>query len=113
MVEVVHADEFWAWFKGLDATERRPVERVILRLEAAGLSLGSPHSSAIHGSRHAMRELRPQAGNSPLRVFYAFDPRRRAVVLIGGDKAADKRMYARVVPQADAIFDRYLASGGP
>jgi hypothetical protein len=44
-----------------------------------------------------------------LRVFFAFDPRRRAVRLIGGDKSGDSRFYETMIPRADAIFDRYLS----
>ena len=44
-----------------------------------------------------------------LRVFYAFDPHRQAVLLIGGDKTGDDRFYEVMVPRADALFDAYLA----
>lgn len=63
----------------------------------------------IKGSRHALRELRIQSGGRPLRVLYAFDPARQAVLLIGGDKTGDDRFYEKLIPRADAIFDSYLA----
>jgi hypothetical protein len=47
-------------------------------------------------------------GGKPLRVFYAFDPRRMAILLIGGDKAGDKRFDDRMVPQADDLYDEHL-----
>ena len=56
-----------------------------------------------------MRELRVQSGGRPLRVFYAFDPRRSAVLLIGGDKTGDGRFYERMVPIADELYDVYIA----
>jgi hypothetical protein len=56
-----------------------------------------------------MRELRVQSAGRPLRVFYAFDPRRSAILLIGGDKTGDKRFYERMVPIADALYDVYIA----
>ncbi|WP_367998501.1 type II toxin-antitoxin system RelE/ParE family toxin [Rhodomicrobium lacus] len=56
-----------------------------------------------------MRELRVQSGGKPLRVFYAFDPRRAAILLIGGDKTGDDRFYERMTPIADALYDEYLA----
>jgi hypothetical protein len=43
-----------------------------------------------------------------LRVFYAFDPRRSAILLIGGDKTGDDRFYERMVPIADALYDIYI-----
>ena len=56
-----------------------------------------------------MRELRVQSGGKPLRIFYAFDPRRVAILLIGGDKTADKRFYGRMIPIADRLYDAHLA----
>ena len=55
-----------------------------------------------------MRELRIQSGGKPLRVFYAFDPRRTAILLIGGDKTGDKRFYDRMIPIADELYDVHL-----
>jgi len=56
-----------------------------------------------------MRELRVQSGGRPLRVFYAFDPHRSAILLIGGDKTGDKRFYDRMIPVADDLYDDHLA----
>jgi hypothetical protein len=55
-----------------------------------------------------MRELRTQSGGRPLRTLYAFDPRRMAILLIGGDKTGDNRWYEKFVPAADRIFERHL-----
>ena len=55
-----------------------------------------------------MRELRIQSGGRPLRVFYAFDPRRTAILLIAGDKTGDDRFYTRYVPIADNLYDEYI-----
>jgi hypothetical protein len=56
-----------------------------------------------------MRELRSQCKGQPLRTFYAFDPRRTAILLIGGDKTGDDRFYDVMVPLADRIYDNYLS----
>ena len=56
-----------------------------------------------------MRELRVQSGGRPMHVFYAFDPRRSAILLIGGDKTGDDRFYQRMIPIADALYDTYIA----
>ena len=75
--------------------------------EARGPRLPFPYSSDIRGSRHChMRELRVQSGGRPLRIFYAFDPRRAAILLIGGDKTGDGRFCERMVPVADALLRR-------
>ncbi len=55
-----------------------------------------------------MRELRIQSGGKPIRVFYAFDPRRYAILLIGGAKTSDARFYKRLVPLADRLYDDHL-----
>jgi hypothetical protein len=55
-----------------------------------------------------MKELRTQSGGKPLRTCFAFDPRRAAILLIGGNKTGDKRFYDRMVPIADDLYDAYL-----
>ena len=55
-----------------------------------------------------MRELRVQYAGEPYRIFYAFDPRRTAILLIGGGKVGDDRFYERMVPLADRLYDAYL-----
>jgi hypothetical protein len=85
---------------------------VVGLLEAKGTSLGFPYTSATAGSRYSLRELRVQSGGRPLRVIYAFDPRRQAVLLIGGDKTGDDRFYERIIPQAEALWADYLGETG-
>lgn len=55
-----------------------------------------------------MRELRVQSRGKPLRVFYAFDPRRTAILLIGGDETGKDRFYEEYVRLADALYDTHL-----
>jgi hypothetical protein len=55
-----------------------------------------------------MKELRTQSKGAPLRSFFAFDPKRSAILLIGGDKTGDDRFYDRMIPLADALLDRHL-----
>ncbi len=109
MVEVLVTDEFDHWWRALEGHDQEAVARHVGLLEARGVNLGHPYSSAITTARfHALRELRVQSGGRPLRVFYAFDPERQAVLLIGGDKTGDGRFYEVMVPKAEAIFDEYL-----
>jgi hypothetical protein len=108
MVEVLGTAEFEEWFLGLNIADGRSVVRVVGLLEAKGLALGFPYSSAIGGSRYALRELRVQSLGHPLRILYAFDPRRQAVLILGGDKTGDKRFYASMIPKAEGIWEEYL-----
>lgn len=55
-----------------------------------------------------MKELRVQSKGRPLRIFFAFDPARKAVLLIGGNKKGDKRFYKTMVPLAYSLFSQYL-----
>ena len=55
-----------------------------------------------------MRELRIQSGGRPIQIFYAFDPRRTAILLIGGRKMDGERFYREYVRQADGIYDEYI-----
>lgn len=77
-----------------DAPEDEQVDvgRVVELLVEHGPSLPFPYSSGIHGSRHRhMRELRIQHAGRPYRVLYGFDPRRAAILLLGGDKTGQDR----------------------
>ena len=109
MVEVEGTQEFEAWFLALPEKDAEAVARMVGLMEEKGVAIGFPYSSEIKGSQ-VLRELRVQSGGHPLRVFYAFDPRRRAVLLLGGDKTGDDRFYERFVPHAEQIWGDYLAS---
>lgn len=107
---VEYTDEFGDWWDTLAETEQISIDAHVRKLEQRGPNLPFPYSSGITGSRHAhMRELRVQSGGKPVRVFYAFDPRRTAILLIGGDKTGDGRFYQRMIPIADALYDEHLA----
>lgn len=107
--EVEYTDEFGDWWESLSEDEQVSVAASVRLLEERGPALGYPHSSGIHGSRHGhMRELRTQHAGRPLRTLYAFDPRRQAILLIGGDKTGDDRWYAVHVPLADQLYTDHL-----
>jgi hypothetical protein len=55
-----------------------------------------------------MKELRTQNQGRPLRTLFAFDPRRCAILLVGGDKTGGDRFYDRMVPVADRLYDEHL-----
>ena len=109
--EVEYTDEFGAWWESLDGDEQESVYATVILLETLGPNLRYPHSSGVETSRHGhMRELRVQHRGRPYRVLYAFDPRRVAILLIGGDKAGHDRWYEQFVPVADRLYDRHLES---
>ncbi len=108
--DVEYTDQFSQWWDDLTLAEQRSVDFGVDLLGRKGPNLDFPHSSGIRSSRHSnMRELRVQSGGRPLRIFYAFDPRRLAILLIGGDKTGNDRFYPRFVRQADDLYDEHLA----
>lgn len=108
---VEYTDEFDDWWGGLSESEQVDIASVVGLLERKGPQLPFPYSSGINGSRHThMRELRIQHAGRPYRVLYAFDPRRMAILLIGGDKTGDKRWYDKFVPVADDLYDDHIAT---
>ena len=107
--DVEYTDEFGQWWAELSQDEHESVAASVRLLEERGPTLGFPHSSGIHGSKHGhMRELRTQHDGHPLRTLYAFDPRRSAILLVGGDKTGDERWYETHVPIADRLYDEHL-----
>jgi hypothetical protein len=106
---VEFSDEFGEWWNGLASGEQKSVDFTVNLLQEVGPILKMPHSSGVEMSRHShMRELRIQHEGRPYRVLYAFDPRRVAFLLIGGDKTGRDRWYEEFVPRADAIYDAHL-----
>ena len=100
------------WMRGLSERERSGLRTVFEALEAHGPTLPRPLADRVKESRHHhMKELRPPRGNN--RVLFAFDPNRRAVILVGGDKTGQwNRWYRTNIPRADRLYDRHLRSIG-
>ncbi|MCY4575414.1 MAG: type II toxin-antitoxin system RelE/ParE family toxin [Chloroflexi bacterium] len=107
--QVEVTDEFKQWWDDLTEYQRDAVTSRVELLMEYGPNLPHPYSSDIRGSRHGgMRELRAQNRGRPIRVFYAFDPRRSAILLVGGDKTGNDRFYEEFVPVADRLYDEHL-----
>jgi hypothetical protein len=82
----------------------------VIALEDQGPHLARPYGDTVSGSRFPnMKELRVQHGGDPWRVLFAFDARRRAVLLLGGNKRGDARWYRKHLPVADARFEAWQA----
>lgn len=104
---------FAAWVGTLTVEDQEALLASIRVLERLGPTLGRPLVDTVKGSRHKnMKELRPPSnGGSEIRVLFAFDPERRAILLVGGDKSGDwSRWYDVNVPVADERFDAHLAN---
>ena len=109
MWEVEFTDEFGQWWDGLSEAEQDAVAASVQVLRQLGPGLPRPYADTVNGSRHAnMKELRTQCQGRPLRTFFAFDPRRTAILLIGGDKTGSDRFYEKMIPLADRLYDQHL-----
>jgi len=109
MWNVEYTDEFHAWWETLGGGERDAIFYSVGLLEQAGPALGRPHVDTITGSRFPnMKELRSQYRGRPYRVLFAFDPRRSAILLIGGDKTGKAKFYVKMIPVADKLYAEHL-----
>ena len=107
-VDVEHIAD---WLDSLELSQWEQVMACIEVLRDHGPQLGRPLVDHVSGSRHKnMKELRPgSAGRSELRILFAFDPERKAILLVAGDKAGNwKRWYIKNIPAADDAFDDHL-----
>lgn len=109
MWDIEFTDEFGEWWNELSEDQQESLTVSVKLLQVLGPALGRPHADTVKKSSHRnMKELRTQAHGHPFRTFYAFDPHRKAILLIGGDKTGDKQFYARMIPIADALFNEHL-----
>ena len=108
MTDVIGTKTFEDWYMALGDADTKAVGRGVGLLEARGVHLPYPYSSAIEGASFRLRELRIQSQGRPIRVFYAFDPQRQAVLLLGGDKTGNDRFYETYVPKAERLWREYL-----
>jgi hypothetical protein len=113
MWEVSFHSVFEAWLKSLDLGDQKAILAAIRILATDGPSLGSPLVKSIKASRYSnMKELRPgSTGRSEVRVLFAFDLNRSAILLLGGDKSGQwKQWYKTNIPIADDLFDGHQAT---
>ena len=107
--EVEFTGQFESWWNTLSENEQVEISAKVELLQESGPTLPRPHADVIASSRHAnMKELRGKVDDRHLRVLYAFDPRRTALLLLGGDKTGDPDWYEKFVPVADDLFDEHL-----
>lgn len=110
---VLYHDAFLAELEALSGDVQDGLLAMAELLTIGGPMLGRPHADTLAGSRHAnMKELRFAADDGVWRVAFAFDPERKAILLVAGDKSgvAQKRFYKGLIAKADARFAEHLAA---
>lgn len=113
MWAVSTTDPFDAWFAGLPEAAQAEVIAKVNLLKLLGPRLGRPHADTLKGSKHAnMKELRADTADQVLRIAFAFDPQRKAILLVGGNKGgmSQKRFYRQLIAKADELYDAHLAA---
>ncbi len=105
-------DVFFAEFSSYSEEVKRELVLRVEYLKDFGHSLGRPYVDTLSGSKHSnMKELRFDAHNGVWRVAFAFDPERKAILLVAGDKSgtSQSRFYKQLIKKADARFDGHLS----
>ena len=113
MWPVSTTDVFDEWFQALDEEERAEIEAKVNLLELFGPALGRPHADTLNGSRFAnMKELRADVADHTLRIAFAFDPSRAAILLVGGDKRGkpQKPFYRQLIAKAVVLYAEHLGT---
>jgi len=110
MWAVETTDTFDEWFDILDDADRKNVLASLIVLQEKGPMLSRPHADTVYESCHSnMKELRVQSKGKPIRVFFAFDPERKGILLCAGNKTGnEKRFYEVMIPIADKEFTKHL-----
>jgi hypothetical protein len=107
--KVFFDDEFKVWFEALEQGLQDEIWACIGLLKSRGPNLSRPRVDSIKGSAFSnMKELRVQYKGDPWRILFAFDPKRNAILLVGGNKTGKKNWYKSHIPIADERFSRHL-----
>lgn len=108
---VLFHDEFEPEFDALPTAVQDELYAEAGFIERFGPACGRPHVDTLKGSEYAnMKELRFEAMDGEWRVAFAFDPKRRAILLVAGDKTggSERKFYKRLIAVADARYERHL-----
>jgi hypothetical protein len=101
--------QYTEWFEGQEEELQDEILAVVGLLQREGPKLFRPYADTLEGSKHSnMKELRVQYRGEPWRILFAFDPRRFAILLLGGNKTGNARWYKEFIPIADKRFTEHL-----
>ncbi|EST39048.1 hypothetical protein N566_04130 [Streptomycetaceae bacterium MP113-05] len=109
--EIRVTDKCLSWIHGLTEGPKAQVVDAIDRLAEGGPGMGRPLVDRLEGSVvHNLKELRPgSAGRAEIRIIFAFDPWRSAILLLGGDKSGNwSGWYKQAIPRAEELYAEYL-----
>lgn len=113
MWEIATTEVFDEWFTELKQDGQAEIIAKVNLLKLLGPQLKRPHADTLKGSKHAnMKELRADTSDQVLRVAFAFDPTRSAILLVGGNKmgTSQPRFYKQLIARADELYDAHLVA---
>ena len=109
---IITSEAYDFWFKEQSDEDKAQIRSKVFLLEEYGPNLGRPHADTLKGSKKLknLKELRPLTENHVFRVAYIFDPKRKGLLLIGGDKKGknEKTFYRDLIKEAEKIYAVYL-----
>jgi hypothetical protein len=111
--KIATSSDFDSWFAGLEDDGKAEIIAKVELLKLLGPQLSRPHADTLNNSKHAnMKELRADTKDSFMRIAFAFDPDRAAILLLGGDKSGvnQRRFYKQLIARADELYDAHLAA---
>jgi hypothetical protein len=109
--EIEGTDQFVAWYRILDDDEIDSIDAVVEMLGEEGPNLGRPHADTLEASSLPnLKELRPPGAGKFLRILFVFDPRRQAILLLGGNKEGNwTKWYKTSIPAAEQLYEQYIS----
>lgn len=109
MWQVIFSPNFDEWLESLNLDEQNSVLYALNLIQQLGPQLTRPHADSIKNSKLSnLKELRIQHKGLPYRAFYVFDPKRKVIMLCGGNKTGDKLFYKKMIPLAETLYTEYL-----
>lgn len=106
---ILQSESFSDWFKELNDSTKKDILRAVSILEEKGPLLGRPFVDTLKGSDITnLKELRVQSLGNPFRIVFVFDPKRNALLLVGGNKKGVSRFYEKIILEAEEIYKEYL-----
>jgi len=112
MWEVATTEDFDTWFADVGEAAQAEIIAKVELLKLLGPQLPRPHADTLKGSKHSnMKELRANTVDEVMRIAFAFDPERKAILLVAGNKTgiSQKRFYKQLIAKADELFTSHLA----
>ncbi len=107
--KLVYLDEFANWLGAQEQSLKLRTLAYLELLKERGPLLGRPYADTLKSTQITnLKELRVQHKSEPIRILFAFDPKQKAVIILGGSKQADKRWYDVKIPLAEKLFFEYL-----